>query len=141
MKRVNSQESVETYDYIIVGAGSAGCPLASALSEDSRVKVLLLEAGPHANRFWVNTPAGMAKLYFNKTLNWNYYTEPMSRLRNRTMYWPRGKMLGGSSALNGMVFIRGHPQDFNSWRDLGNPGWGYDEIGRASCRERVLVQV
>ena len=128
MKLANWQKSVETYDYIIVGAGSAGCPLAAALSEDSRVNVLLLEAGPHANRFWVNTPAGMAKLYFNKTLNWNYHTEPMSMLRNRTMYWPRGKMLGGSSALNGMVFIRGHRADFDSWKALGNPGWGYEDV-------------
>ena len=126
--RGNRRASVEAYDYIIVGAGSAGCPLASALSEDSRVNVLLLEAGPHANRFWVNTPAGMAKLYFNKTLNWNYHTEPMSMLRNRTMYWPRGKMLGGSSALNGMVFIRGHRADFDGWKALGNPGWGYEDV-------------
>jgi choline dehydrogenase len=117
-----------TYDYIIVGAGSAGCPVARALSEDPKVKVLLLEAGPHADRFWINTPAGMAKLYFHKTLNWNYHTEPMQQLNNRQMYWPRGKTLGGSSAINGMVFIRGHQGDFDDWRNLGNSGWGYDDV-------------
>jgi choline dehydrogenase len=119
---------LETYDYIIVGAGSAGCPVAWTLSEDPKVKVLLLEAGPHANRFWVNTPAGMAKLYFNEKLNWNYHTEPMAKLQNRKMYWPRGKTLGGSSSINGMVFIRGHRADFDSWKALGNPGWGYDDV-------------
>ena len=119
---------MEIYDYIVVGAGSAGSPVARALADDPAVKVLLLEAGPHADRFWINTPAGMAKLYFHKTLNWNYHTEPMPMLQGRRMYWPRGKTLGGSSAINGMVFIRGHPQDFNSWRDLGNPGWGYDDV-------------
>jgi choline dehydrogenase len=119
---------LEIFDYIIVGAGSAGCPVARELSEDPQIKVLLLEAGPHADRFWVNTPAGMAKLYFNTLLNWNYHTEPMAMLRNRRMYWPRGKLLGGSSAINGMIFIRGHRNDFDSWRDLGNPGWGYDDV-------------
>ena len=119
---------MEIYDYIIVGAGSAGCPVAWALSADPKIKVLLIEAGPHANRFWVNTPAGMAKLYFNEKLNWNYYTEPMPMLKDRQMYWPRGKTLGGSSAINGMIFIRGHRADFDSWKNLGNPGWGYDDV-------------
>jgi choline dehydrogenase len=119
---------LETFDYIIVGAGSAGCPVAWALSEDPNISVLLLEAGPHANRFWVNTPAGMAKLYFNDKLNWNYHTEPMRMLQNRKMYWPRGKTLGGSSAINGMIYIRGHSADFDSWKALGNPGWGYSDV-------------
>lgn len=117
-----------TFDYIIVGAGSAGCPVARALSDDPSISVLLVEAGPHADRFWVNTPAGMAKLYFNEHLNWNYHTEPLVKLKNRRMYWPRGKVLGGSSSINGMIFIRGHAKDFDSWRDLGNPGWGYDDV-------------
>jgi choline dehydrogenase len=119
---------MEAYDYIIIGAGSAGCPLARGLSEDPDNSVLLLEAGPPADKFWVHTPAGMAKLYFDRLRNWNFHTEPMSRLGDRTMYWPRGKMLGGSSAINGMVFIRGHPGDFDGWRSLGNAGWGYADV-------------
>ncbi len=119
---------MDSFDYIIVGAGSAGCPVARALSDNPDNRVLLLEAGPHADRFWINTPAGMAKLYFNEKLNWNYHTEPLTKLQNRRMYWPRGKTLGGSSAINGMIFIRGHAKDFDSWRDLGNPGWGYDDV-------------
>lgn len=119
---------MEKFDYIIIGAGSSGCALAKGLTENATNTVLLLEAGPHADRFWVNTPAGMAKLFFHDVLNWNYYTEPMARLKGRKMYWPRGKLLGGSSPINGMVFIRGHPSDFDPWRDLGNPGWGYQDV-------------
>lgn len=119
---------MDSYDYIIVGAGSSGCPVARRLSDDPANRVLLIEAGPRADRFWVNTPAGMAKLYFNELLNWNYHTEPIDALAGRKMYWPRGKLLGGSSAINGMIFIRGHRADFDSWRDLGNPGWGYDDV-------------
>ncbi len=116
------------YDYIVIGAGSAGCAIARGLSDRPDLRVLLIEAGPPADRFWVHTPAGMAKLYFNRQLNWNYYTEPMPMLYERRMYWPRGKALGGSSAINGMIYIRGHRNDFDRWRDLGNPGWGYEDI-------------
>lgn len=119
---------MQIFDYIVVGAGSSGCSLARGLCDKPDINVLLLEAGPSANRFWVNTPAGMAKLYFNEKLNWNFHTTPMANLRDRQMYWPRGKLLGGSSSINGMVFIRGHQKDFDGWRDLGNPGWGYDDV-------------
>jgi choline dehydrogenase len=119
---------VEIYDYIIIGAGSAGCVLARRLSENPEHKVLLLEAGPSSDKFWVHTPAGMAKLYFHEEFNWNYHTEPMPKLRDRRMYWPRGRGLGGSSAINGMVYIRGHQKDFDNWRSLGNDGWGYDDV-------------
>ncbi|WP_277182818.1 GMC family oxidoreductase, partial [Caballeronia sp. BR00000012568055] len=119
---------METFDYIIVGAGSAGCVLARRLSDTAANRVLLLEAGPRSNKFWVHTPAGMGKLFFHKELNWNYFTEPMPALRSRKMYWPRGKGLGGSSSINGMVYIRGHRDDFNYWKSLGNSGWGYDDV-------------
>lgn len=119
---------MQVYDYIIVGAGSSGCAVARGLCDNPDNNVLLLEAGPSADRFWVNTPAGMAKLYFHKELNWNFHTTPMEKLKGRRMYWPRGKLLGGSSSINGMVFIRGHQKDFDGWRDLGNSGWGYEDV-------------
>ncbi|HYF17671.1 MAG TPA: GMC family oxidoreductase N-terminal domain-containing protein [Ramlibacter sp.] len=119
---------MQIYDYIVVGAGSAGCVVASRLSEDPDVSVLLVEAGPPADKFWVHTPAGMAKLFFHKQFNWNYYTEPIPTLANRRMYWPRGRGLGGSSAINGMIFIRGHREDFDHWERLGNPGWGFEAV-------------
>ncbi|WP_137894452.1 choline dehydrogenase [Ramlibacter sp. 2FC] len=119
---------MDTYDYIIIGAGSAGCVLARRLSDNPGHKVLLLEAGPPADTFWVHTPAGMAKMFFHEQFNWNYHTEPMPRLRQRRMYWPRGRGLGGSSAINGLVYIRGHRNDFDHWAHLGNPGWSYEDV-------------
>ncbi len=114
------------YDYIIVGAGSAGCVLANRLSESARV--LLLEAG---GRDWnpiIHMPAGLAKLATNRTLNWGYYTEPEPRLNNRRLFWPRGKVLGGSSSVNAMCYNRGQPQDYDHWAKLGNQGWSYPEV-------------
>lgn len=120
--------SAETYDYIVVGAGSAGCVVARRLSDDPAIRVLLLEAGPPADDFWVRTPAGMGKLFKSERYNWRYYTEPVPTLRNRRLYWPRGKALGGSSAINGMVYIRGDRRDYDHWAALGNTGWGWDDV-------------
>lgn len=119
---------METYDYVIVGAGSAGCAVARRLTDDPQIRVLVLEAGPSADKFWVHTPAGMARLFTHDRLNWGYFTEPASAMGGRRIYYPRGKGLGGSSLLNGMVYIRGHRLDFDHWRELGNPGWGYDDL-------------
>lgn len=117
-----------TYDYIIVGAGSAGCVLANRLSADPANRVLLLEAGPRDWNPFIHMPAGLAKLVNFKSLNWNYSTEPEPALNNRRLYWPRGKVLGGSSSINAMCFIRGHRSDYQDWAAAGNPGWGWDEV-------------
>ena len=115
------------YDYIIVGAGSAGCVLASRLSEDPSVKVLLLEAGGEDTNKNIHMPAAFTKL-FKTACDWAYYTEPEAQMANRSLYWPRGKVLGGSSSMNAMIYIRGHRHDYDQWRDLGNPGWGYQAV-------------
>lgn len=121
-------QSSSDFDYIVVGAGSAGCVLASRLSEQADCRVLLLEAGPPADDFWVRTPAGMAKLFKSDRYNWRYYTEPVPTLNDRKIYWPRGKTLGGSSAINGMVYCRGNRDDYDQWARLGNTGWSWDEV-------------
>jgi len=118
----------ETFDYIIVGAGSAGCVLANRLSADPDCRVLLLEAGPRDWNPFIHMPAGLARLVSFKSINWNYTTEPEPNLNNRRLYWPRGRVLGGSSSINAMCYVRGHASDYDDWRDLGNPGWGFDEV-------------
>lgn len=115
------------YDYIIVGAGSAGCVLANRLSEDPSIKVLLLEAGGPDTRKEIHIPVAFSKL-FKTPCDWAYYTEPEPQLGRRNLYWPRGKVLGGSSSINAMIYIRGHQYDYDHWRDLGNPGWGYRDV-------------
>ncbi len=117
-----------TYDYIIVGAGSAGCVLANRLTESGRQSVLLLEAGGTDLRFYVQMPLGYGKTFFDPAVNWMYATEPDPGLNGRKDHWPRGKLLGGSSSINAMVYVRGVPADYEGWRAAGNPGWGWDDV-------------
>jgi choline dehydrogenase len=114
------------YDYVIIGAGSAGCVLAHRLSENSDVNVLLLEAGSPDKKQEIHVPAAFGKL-FKTEVDWNYETEPQKNLNNRRLYQPRGKMLGGSSSMNAMIYIRGNRADFDRWSELGNEGWSFDE--------------
>jgi choline dehydrogenase len=117
-----------TYDYIVVGAGSAGCVLANRLSADPATTVCLLEAGPEDSNPFIHMPMGIIWLMMSRKLNWQYYTQPQSRLNDRRLYWPRGKMLGGSSSSNAMCYSRGHPSDYDRWAALGNKGWGYADV-------------
>ena len=116
------------YDYIIVGAGSAGCVLANRLSANGRHTVLLLEAGPRDSNPWIHVPIGYGKLFAEPTVNWMYQSEPEPELNARRVFTPRGKVLGGSSSINGLVYIRGQREDFDEWARLGNAGWGYDDV-------------
>ncbi|KAA3638445.1 MAG: choline dehydrogenase [Proteobacteria bacterium] len=116
------------FDYIIVGAGSAGCVLANRLSADGNNRVLLLEAGSKDWNPMIHMPAGLSKLATLKSLNWDYHTQPEPELNNRQLYWPRGKVLGGSSSINAMCYCRGHRKDYDHWRDMGNDGWAYDDV-------------
>jgi choline dehydrogenase len=117
------------FDYVIVGGGSAGCALAARLSEDPAAEVLLLEAGGANTGMLVRMPAGVGQLIKQKNpQNWGFWTEPEPHLDNGRLYWPRGRGLGGSSAINGMIYIRGHPRDYDEWRQLGLPGWGWADV-------------
>jgi choline dehydrogenase len=116
------------YDYIIVGAGSAGCVLANRLSASGNHRVLLLEAGPRDWNPFIHMPAGLAQLNNFKSINWTYHTQAQASLDNRELYWPRGKVLGGSSSINAMCYIRGHADDYDQWAALGNTGWDFNSV-------------
>jgi choline dehydrogenase len=116
------------FDYVIVGAGSAGCVLANRLSADGKYSVLLLEAGPKDTNPWIHVPLGYGKLFKEKAVNWMYQTEPEPGLDGRSVFQPRGKVLGGSSSINGLLYIRGQHEDYDRWRQRGNLGWGYDDV-------------
>ncbi len=119
---------MERFDYIIIGAGSAGCLLADRLSADGRHRVLILEAGGSDDRFWIKTPIGYGRTFADASVNWKYQTGVIPGLNGRTMYWPRGRVVGGSSSINALAYCRGMPADFDDWRALGNVGWGWDEV-------------
>ncbi|CAM2168794.1 Oxygen-dependent choline dehydrogenase [Paraburkholderia sacchari] len=116
------------YDYIIVGAGSAGCILAERLSASGRYSVLLLEAGGSDDSFWFKIPIGFAKLYYDNKHNWMYYSEPEPELGGRQIYAPRGKVQGGSGSINAMIYVRGAQRDYDDWAAAGNPGWSYEDV-------------
>lgn len=116
------------YDFIIIGAGSAGCVLANRLSASGKHTVLLLEAGPEDRNLWIHIPIGYGKTMFHPRYNWRFSTEPDPGVNNRQVYWPRGRGLGGSSSINGLIFIRGQREDYERWRLAGNAGWGWDDV-------------
>lgn len=116
------------FDYIIVGAGSAGCVLANRLSASGKHAVLLLEAGPKDTNLWIHVPLGYGKLFKDTSVNWMYQTEPEPGLDGRVVFQPRGKVLGGSSSINGLLYVRGQHEDYDRWRQRGNVGWGFDDV-------------
>jgi len=118
----------EVFDFIVVGAGSAGCVLADRLSASGKHRVLLLEAGGEDKQFWIHVPLGYGKLFTDARVNWMYQTAPEPELNGRSIAQPRGKVLGGSSSINGLLYIRGQPQDFDHWRQLGNVGWSFEDV-------------
>ena len=128
------------YDYIIVGAGSAGCVIANRLSANPDCSVLLVEAGGHDRNPLFRLPILMGKLFQSGIYNWRYYTDPVPTLNNRSLYWPRGKVLGGSSTINGMLYVRGNQHDYDRWAQNGLPGWSYDDVLPAFRRSESHLQ-
>jgi choline dehydrogenase-like flavoprotein len=123
-----TSNDVDTYDFIVTGAGSAGCAVAARLSESGRHRVLLLEAGGKDSNPWIHIPLGYTKTYTNPAVNWMFESEAEKELNNRTMYQPRGKVLGGTSSINGMVYMRGNHADYDDWRQRGCTGWDWDSV-------------
>ena len=117
-----------TYDYVIVGGGTAGCVLANRLTEDPGIRVLLLEAGPADRYPWIHVPIGYGKTMFHPVYNWGFSTEPEPTMDGRRIYWPRGRCLGGSSSINGLIYVRGQPDDYDAWAAAGNRGWGWRDV-------------
>ena len=131
---------MQAFDYVVVGAGSAGCVLANRLSADPDVSVCLLEAGDEDRSFWIHLPIGYGKTMWDPAVNWKFQTDPDPHMNGRQVYWPRGKTLGGSSSINGLIYIRGQREDYDQWASLGNTGWSYDEVLpyfiRSECNQR-----
>ena len=127
-QKVASGSDPIEFDYIIVGAGSAGCVLANRLTADGKHSVLLLEAGPEDSHLWIHIPLGYGRLFKEKAVNWMYQTEPEPGLNGRNVFQPRGKVLGGSSSINGLLYVRGQHEDYDRWRQHGNLGWGFDDV-------------
>ncbi len=125
---MSTTSGAEEFDYLVIGAGSAGCVVAARLSESGRHTVNLLEAGGEDDSFWIHAPLGFGKLYDNPKYNWLYESEPEAALGNARQFLPRGKVLGGTSSINGMIYSRGLRRDFDFWRSLGNTGWSYDDV-------------
>jgi choline dehydrogenase len=125
--QLDRSERIEA-DFVVVGAGSAGCAVAARLSEDPATRVVLLEAGGEDKNRWIHIPLGFGKTFADPSVNWCYETEPDPGAADRRVFWPRGKVLGGSSSINGMVYIRGQAEDFDHWRQLGNAGWSFEDV-------------
>ena len=123
-----ASDNAKTYDYVVVGAGSAGCVVAARLSEDPRNQVLLLEAGPPDHSPWIHLPIGYGKTMWSSVYNWKFETDPDPNMNGRRIYWPRGKTLGGSSSINGLIYIRGQAEDYDHWAALGNDGWAFRDV-------------
>jgi choline dehydrogenase len=127
-QKVASGSGPLEFDYIVVGAGSAGCVLVNRLTADGKYSVLLLEAGPEDSHLWIHIPLGYGRLFKEKAVNWMYQTEPEPGLNGRNVFQPRGKVLGGSSSINGLLYVRGQHEDYDRWRQHGNLGWGFDDV-------------
>ncbi len=121
-------DRLDTYEIIVVGAGSAGCVVAGRLAQTGRYRILVLEAGPNDRSPWIHLPIGYGKSFYASRVNWMYRTEPVPGLESRIIYQPRGKVVGGSSSINAMVFVRGQAEDFDGWAGMGNPGWAWSDL-------------
>ncbi|HVF63555.1 MAG TPA: GMC family oxidoreductase N-terminal domain-containing protein, partial [Casimicrobiaceae bacterium] len=124
----HGRSPADAYDYVIVGGGTAGCVLANRLSRDPSCQVLLLEAGPADRSPWIHLPIGYGKTMFHDVYNWKFYTDPDPGMDDRRIYWPRGRCLGGSSSINGLIYVRGQPEDYDAWQAAGNRDWGWRDV-------------